>query len=1042
VSLSDVVKGISGGSVTVPDELQMSFSNFGVTLHEPSGGSTAYTLYGTADAGITLPFLGVHVDTELQLLVDSAAHHYQLVGGLVLGDSSFSVTVDLTADDKTITGEWQALNEDYLGIDKLAAAIGIAAPPIPEGLDLDLESATISYSVTNSILILEAQSARYGKAVLVALEATGWSFFFGLDIDRKIGLSDIPIIGPDLASVVSVSVDEIQVLASSPLDADAAKKIDAELAKLGGGYPQVPAAGMSGVALAMVFDAGGDKTTLTVATPPPSGNEQPALTAGAGGHETVVGTALVPAAGDPPPPPPSPSDCTVWITLQKSFGPVAFQKVGIRYRDSVLYFLMNASVSEGGLTIAVMGLGVGSPLTSFEPRFTIDGLAVTYASGPVELSGALVGTIDPVNFYGELILGVEQLQIAALGGYCEVEGHPSFFLYAVLDYPIGGPAFFFVTGLAAGFGFNRKLVLPPVDGVATFPLVQWAQGGGNPPPMDTNAIADAVIKVITELSTSGVIAPSVGDDWLAVGVKFTSFELVQSFALLTVVFGTRFEVALLGMSSVQLPPAPAEPVALAQLELEAAFIPSEGILSVSGQLTPQSFVLSRACHLTGGFALSTWFSGDHEGEFVLTLGGYSPRFQPPAYYPTVPRLGLNWQVTSELAISGDLYFALTSSAVMGGGGLSAVWQSGDIRAWFDVEADFLIVFEPFHYYISVGIQLGASFTIDLWFTSFTVSIHLGVGLEIWGPEFAGQATIDLSIISFTITFGGGSPNTDTTIGWGDFLGKLLPSQPAPSTAGRLAAGPAAAAATATDDTAPAVVQIAVQNGLVKRLSDKDGELNWVVNGQELQLVTQSAIPTKDWSFSSNVTLVADAPALNQDFGVGPVGVDSGALTSTHEITITSTEDSTFHADPVLRNVPTSLWQKREFDQNGVPVGVDPLNSTTLEGVGVGFTITPFVTPPDHTLPIKIEDLEYTVADPIKPFEWTDAVAPETDPFTDETVWDTIAATGPAAVRSQLVTAIAGEGWAVPTQIDVTELSSQAAYDLLANPVLRLLGEER
>ena len=72
--------------------------------------------------------------------------------------------------------------------------------------------------------------------------------------------------------------------------------------------------------------------------------------------------------------------------------------------------------------------------------------------------------------------------------------------------------------------------------------------------------------------------------------------------------------------------------------------------------------------------------------------------------------------------------ALTSSAVMAGGGMSAVWSSGDIRAWFDVEADFLLVFEPFHYYISAGIHLGASFTVDLWFTSFTVSIHLGVDL--------------------------------------------------------------------------------------------------------------------------------------------------------------------------------------------------------------------------------------------------------------------------------------------------------------------------
>jgi hypothetical protein len=480
------------------------------------------------------------------------------------------------------------------------------------------------------------------------------------------------------------------------------------------------------------------------------------------------------------------------------------------------------------------------------------------------------------------------------------------------------------------------------------------------------------------------------------------------------------------------------------------YSPSAGVLSIQGQLTPQSYVLSPDCHLTGGFALFTWFGGDLAGQFVMTLGGYSPRFTPPKGYPVVPRLGLNWQVTSELVISGDLYFALTSSAVMAGGGLSAVWQSGDIRAWFDVEADFLLVFEPFHYYISAGIHLGASFTIDLLFTSLTISIHVGVGLEIWGPSFAGQATIDLSIISFTIGFGDSNASTDTSIGWSDFVDKLLPSKssssaPVPPTASRRQlAGLAGLAEVGApdDDKTPAVVQVVVQSGLVKRLSDDDGVLNWIVNGAKLQLLTQTAIPTKTWTFSSNVTLAPDGPTPNTEFGVGPVGLAPPALTSNHTVIIATDEDSTFLAAPALSNVPTALWQQRDFDSHGVPTGVDPLNDTTLDGVAVGFTLTPVVTPPDHTLPIKITDLEYTIADPTKRFDWTDAIAPITDPFTDQTVWGTISATGPAGVRQQLINTMAAEGWAVPTEVNVSELSSQESYDLAANPALRLLGEQR
>ncbi len=79
------------------------------------------------------------------------------------------------------------------------------------------------------------------------------------------------------------------------------------------------------------------------------------------------------------------------------------------------------------------------------------------------------------------MVSVESLSIAGLAGYTTIGGNPSLFLYAVLDYPLGGPEFFFVTGLAAGFGFNRNLLVPDVSGIATFPLVQWAQGLNAPP---------------------------------------------------------------------------------------------------------------------------------------------------------------------------------------------------------------------------------------------------------------------------------------------------------------------------------------------------------------------------------------------------------------------------------------------------------------------------------------------------------------------------------------------------------------------------------
>ena len=201
------------------------------------------------------------------------------------------------------------------------------------------------------------------------------------------------------------------------------------------------------------------------------------------------------------------------------------------------------------------------------------------------------------------------------------------------------------------------------------------------------------------------------------------------------------EIALLGLSTLTLPAKAADPVAQIQLALEVSFSSGSGLLAVAGQLTNNSYVLSPDGRLTGGFAFYLWFGGEHAGDFVITLGGYNPQFALPTHYPNVPRLGLTWQVTQELSITGGLYFALTANAVMAGGKLSAVWNSGSVRAWFTYWADFLMTLTPFHYYVVGGIDIGAAFTVRTRFFSLSQTIHVGVTLELWGPPFAGRAVV-------------------------------------------------------------------------------------------------------------------------------------------------------------------------------------------------------------------------------------------------------------------------------------------------------------
>ena len=315
--------------------------------------------------------------------------------------------------------------------------------------------------------------------------------------------------------------------------------------------------------------------------------------------------------------------------------------------------------------------------------------------------------------------------------------------------------------------------------------------------------------------------------------------MIESFALLVVKFGGRLDFDLLGLSTLVSPPAEAgksvTPVAKATLALKATFIPDEGFLSVQAQLTSDSYILSQACHLTGGFAFFSWFKDSADGkikagDFVLTLGGYHPKYVVPDHYPRVPALGINWQVNQpgdpyELSIKGDAYFALTPQALMAGGHLEVLWHMDNLRAWLKAGADFLIYWKPYHYDATMYVESGASHSFDA-FGSHTITLDLGADLHLWGPDFAGTAELHCCVFSVKIEFGAQASQLPSPIGWEPFKKSFLPS----------------------DDQ---VCTVAVQGGLIRQI-EEDGKQRWIVNPKDLVFVTNSVIP-------SNQASVGDGP---------------------------------------------------------------------------------------------------------------------------------------------------------------------------------------
>jgi hypothetical protein len=247
------------------------------------------------------------------------------------------------------------------------------------------------------------------------------------------------------------------------------------------------------------------------------------------------------------------------------------------------------------------------------------------------------------------------------------------------------------------------------------------------------------------------VTPEAGENWIAAGIQFRSFELVLGRALVVVEFGKEFEIALLGLASVTLPQGAIAGTgaaggkaayAYAELQIEVVLKPDDGIFAATAFLTPNSFLLTRDCHLVGGFAFFLWFGNSpHDGDFVVTLGGYHPAFTPPQWYPKVANIGLNWPVSRSVVIKGGVYFALTPTAAMAGGSLQVLFQSGDLRAWLTADVNIMIRWKPFYITAYIGVSVGVSFRLDLLFTTVTISVELGASLRLWGRRPAVLSTL-------------------------------------------------------------------------------------------------------------------------------------------------------------------------------------------------------------------------------------------------------------------------------------------------------------
>src|SRR6266487_4453194 len=440
------------------------------------------------------------------------------------------------------------------------------------------------------------------------------------------------------------------------------------------------------------------------------------------------------------------------------FGPIFIDQLGVGVSDTRLTLAIDGGVSIAGLTAQVDDLSVAVPYrTAGDPStwiLDLKGLAVGYSGPGIDIDGGLVKFDGPpLEYDGMLLIEIASIGAVVIGSYAEVgsgaDEFTSLAIFGGVFVPIGIPPIINLTGFALGLGYNRRLIVPDdLNQIPSFMLVQALY------------------------SFRQQVPPARGVLWVAAGLRGTTFEIINVTAVVYVALNNGVEVGLLGVARMALPADDAAVVSV-ELALKARFSSAEGLFSVQAQLTDNSWLISKDCRLTGGFAYFTWFK---ESQFLLTIGGYHPSFVPRPEYPVVPRVGYEWNFLGVVHLKGESYFALTTTAIMTGSRVEATYGPDWIQVWFTAYFDVLVTRDPFHYELDIGVSVGARLRIKVCFFAcvhIEISVAVGASLHLAGPPFHGTVTADLGVTSVTVPFGDDALPKPPPKHWDEFVAQYV-----------------------------------------------------------------------------------------------------------------------------------------------------------------------------------------------------------------------------------------------------------------------------
>ena len=456
----------------------------------------------------------------------------------------------------------------------------------------------------------------------------------------------------------------------------------------------------------------------------------------------------------------------VHVTLGPIDVPSIYLALGVK-ADGALTSELSADIKAqlGPITAVVTRIGATAdlrlpPAGGHAGQIAIDfhfkpprGVGLSIDAGPVKGGGFL--DIDPVRreYAGMLELdlaGIVSVKAIGLINTRMPDGSDGFSLLVVITAEFG-------TGIQLGFGFTLLGVggiLGLNRGMAVEPLVQGVRGGSVERIMFPHDIVANAPQIISDLRTifpveqgTFVIGPMVKLGW------GTPTLVSLSVAVIIEIPGN---VAIIGVLKVALP---AEDVALILIQVAFA-----GAIEFDRKRVYffASIFDSRILFLTLEGELGVLAAFGDDADFVLSLGGFHPSFNPPPLpFPAPRRIAIDILNTPLQKLRVEGYFAVTTNTLQFGARV-------DLRMGFDecgieghVAFDALVQFSPLYFIVTISASISLKvFGIGL----FSVRLRF----ELSGPApWRAKGSASLSLLFFDI-------DVDFDVTWGERRDSELP----------------------------------------------------------------------------------------------------------------------------------------------------------------------------------------------------------------------------------------------------------------------------